>query len=41
MQKVIHQFHGYKDENSKTIIKKYIRVKDDDEIKWGAKVIVR
>ena len=31
----------YKDENSKTIIKKYIRVKDDDEIKWGAKVIVR
>ena len=31
----------YKDENSKTIIKKYIRVKDDDEIKWGAKIIVR
>lgn len=31
----------YTDENSKTIIKKYIRVKDDDEIKWGSKVIVR
>lgn len=31
----------YTDENSKTIVKKYIRIKDDDEIKWGAKLIVR
>lgn len=31
----------YTDENSDVIVKKYIRVKDDDEIKWGAKLIVR
>lgn len=31
----------YTEENSDIIVKKYIRVKDDDEIKWGAKLIVR
>lgn len=31
----------YTDEKSDIIVKKYIRVKDDDEIKWGAKLIVR
>lgn len=30
----------YIDENNQTIVKKYVRVKDDNEIKWGAKLIV-
>lgn len=30
----------YIDEDNQTIVKKYIRIKDDNEIKWGAKLIV-